>query len=118
MISDIVIPGDIYLTIFSFLPSIKDIVYLTSLSHPHPGPTRNHGWKDRAIFVDNSNVSTIVKNYNFKYLKISRNLMFTSDIVFYLGKCHTLDLYRTNITDESIKELKNCHTLNLSYTKI
>ena len=35
-----------------------------------------------------------------------------------LCKRNTLDLSGTKITDESVKELKNCHTLVLSWTKI
>jgi hypothetical protein len=31
-----------------------------------------------------------------------------------LGNCHTLDLSCTKITDKSVKLLGNCHTLDLS----
>ena len=42
----------------------------------------------------------------------------TDEEVKYLGACHTLDLYGTQITDEGVKYLGACHTLDLGYTKI
>ena len=42
----------------------------------------------------------------------------TDEGVKYLGACHTLNLECTKITDEGVKYLGACHTLYLSSTKI
>ena len=42
----------------------------------------------------------------------------TDESVKELKNCHILYLSGTNVTDESVKELKNCHELYLYKTKI
>src|SRR3989304_6115570 len=46
------------------------------------------------------------------------NFKITNDEVKHLGACHTLDLYGTKITDEGVKYLGTCHTLDLGRTNI
>src|ERR1044071_2446997 len=59
----------------------------------------------------------LLDNYKFDRFALC-GLRMTDESVKLLGACHTLDLSCTKITDESVKFLGSCHTLNLSYTNI
>ena len=80
---------------------------------------RGHKWDHLIVsLIDTDKIQSVVKNFNFlKYDFSGSNI--TDDIVKKLSGCHTLDLNSCDqITDESVKELRNCHTLNLSWTEI
>src|ERR1044071_1743689 len=64
-----------------------------------------------------NNLIYLLDNYKFNRFDLY-GLKITDEIVKLLGSCHTLDLSYTNITDESVKLLGACHTLDLSYTNI
>src|SRR5579862_5359683 len=116
--SELFLIEDIYLTIFSFLPSIKNIIHLSLLSSSHLKSVRKYSWKNTISLLNNNMMQIIIDNYNFKVLKLSPSITFNKVVLEYLKHCHTLDLtWCYNITDESVKELKNCHTLYLTRTK-
>ena len=118
--SELFLIKDVYLTIFSFLPSIKDIIHLSILSSSHLKSIRNHSWQNKIFVPNDTMMQIIINSYNFKILTLSLNIAFNTNNINYLKHCHTLDLSYTKITDESVKELKHCHpkgTLDLSYCK-
>src|ERR1044071_2556466 len=63
------------------------------------------------------NLMYLLDNYKFNRFDLY-GLKITDESVRVLGACHTLDLSYTNITDESVRVLGACHTLDLSYTNI
>src|SRR5579862_2983028 len=115
--SELFLIEDIYLTIFSFLPSINDILKLSLLSSSHLKSIRKYSWQNKIFVHDDDIMQIIINNYTFKVLKLPHNIILNSAVVNYLKHCHTLDLSNTKITDEGVKELKHCHTLDLSYCK-
>src|ERR1044071_5681862 len=64
-----------------------------------------------------NNLMHMLYNYKIKMFNLY-GLNITDESVKLLGACHTLDLSYTNITDESVRVLGACHTLYLSFTKI
>ena len=61
------------------------------------------------------NIIYVVNNYQFMKYDFSCTQI-TDESVKFLGNCHTLNLCSCkNITDESVKLLGNCHTLDLTY---
>src|SRR3989304_1299388 len=55
---------------------------------------------------------------NMKYFEIICNGRITDEQVKALAGCHTIDLRNTKVTDEGVKALAGCHTINLCYTKV
>src|SRR3990172_809042 len=56
---------------------------------------------------------------NMKYFVITCNIRITDEQVKALAGCHTINLsWYTNVTDEGIKALAGCHTIDLSGTKV
>src|SRR5579863_9921149 len=109
--------ADIFVLICEELETIKKVLQLELLSKYHQKVIRNHGWMIRLHISDDTIMDHIIKNYRF------RNLCFWSPVnvnlfVKELKNCHTLNLAGTNITDISVRELKKCHTLYLSSTNI
>ena len=76
---------------------------------------RGHKWDHLIVSLRNiEKIESVVKNFNFLKYDFSVSYI-TDDIVKKLSGCHTLNLtYCHQITDESVKELGGCHTLNLS----
>ena len=75
--------------------NLRELIKLEQLSKYHRDIIRSYPWnhlivrlRDRTLYV--------LKMY--KFMK--------------------LDLSYTDVTDESVKELKNCHTLNLGWTNV
>src|ERR1044071_4721567 len=64
-----------------------------------------------------NNLMYLLYNYKFNRFDLY-GLKITDESVRVLGACHTLNLPYTNITDESVRVLGACHTLNLAYTNI
>src|ERR1044071_1742078 len=64
-----------------------------------------------------NNLMYLLDNYKFNRFDL-RRLKITDESIKFLATCHTLDLSHTNITDESVKLLGSCHTLHLYGTKI
>src|SRR3990172_4414457 len=55
---------------------------------------------------------------NMKYFGIICNGRITDEQVKALAGCHTINLWCTQVTDESVKALAGCHTINLWNTKV
>src|SRR5271169_744517 len=77
------------------------------------------------VFIKNNNFSVLIKpkvDNVLNILNIFGSLSFdlsgttniTNETIKLLVNCYTLNLTGTSITDESVKFLGNCHTLNLS----
>src|ERR1044071_4385572 len=64
-----------------------------------------------------NNLMYILDNYKFNRFDLYGSKI-TDEHVKLLAACHTLDLRCTKITDESVKLLGACHTLYLSGTDI
>src|SRR5579863_3152954 len=109
--------ADIFVLICEQLGTIKNILQLELLSRYHQRVIRNHGWMIKLRVKNDTILEHIIKNYRFKNLSISPHVNINR-FVKELKNCHTLDLYCTKVTDESVRELKNCHTLNLCYTNV
>ena len=110
-------PKCIKIYIFSFL-KLRDLLNLRLLNKYYSDFVKKNKWNHLIIGLKNiNNIQHVIEtfsfnNYDFSFTKI------TDESVKMLGQCHTLNLSWTNITDESVKMLGNCHTLNLSFTKI
>jgi hypothetical protein len=92
---------------------IKEIIKCELICQNYKFIIRNYYWINKQIRLTLTNINYVLNNYNFKNIRINCNLNFNL-YINKLKKCHILDLSITNITDESVKELKNCHTLYLS----
>ena len=55
---------------------------------------------------------------NIKHFEIICNRRITDEQVKALAGCHTIDLSWTQVTDKGIKALAGSHTINLSYTQV
>ncbi len=98
--------------------STKQLFDLQLVSKSLLDLVRNCHWSHAIVYLNNDSVCSFVLNH-FKF----RNLRFSSmcnvnSFIDLIKNCHTLDLTWTNITDESVIELKNCHTLYLYRTNI
>src|SRR5579863_1830669 len=109
--------SDIFVLVCEQLGTIRDILRLELLSSRHQRIIRNHNWMIKLDVCNDIEMEHIIRNYRFRNLSIDRRVNI-NNFVKELKNCHTLDLFYTNITDESVRELKNCHTLDLRYTKI
>ena len=79
---------------------------------------RGHKWDHLIVRLkDTDKIKSVVKNFNFLKYDFSHSDI-TDDIVKKLSGCHTLNLSGCKkITDISVKELRGCHTLYLRYCK-
>ena len=109
--------ADIFVSVCNFLPIIKEIIQLELLSKNHQYIIRNNNWFKEVRVKNDSVLEHILTNYKFKWLHIFSNCD-VNKFIKELKNCHTLYLSWTNITDASVKELKNCHTLYLRGTNI
>jgi hypothetical protein len=110
--------ADIIIMILNFL-DIKKIIKCELICHDYKFIIQNHHWVNKQIYLKINNIDYVLNNYNFKNIKIS--YYYRIDVNLYIHKlknCHTLDLSNTKITHEIIKELKHCHTLYLNRAKI
>src|ERR1700722_2207010 len=109
------LPSEIVLIIFNFL-SIQDLIKIELICHKFNKIVKNNNWENITIkSKDIENIKHIITNYNFVNYDFSESNI-TDENVKMLGNCHTLNLSGCKkITDESIKMLGNCHTLYLSY---
>ena len=104
---------DLFLTICLCL-NMKQVINLELISKYHHLLIRKTTWFLKVNIKSEQLLNHIIKNYHFKNLSIFNiNVDLYID---YLKNCHTLDLSYTNVTD--VSDLKNCHTLNLSSTKV
>ena len=95
---------DIFISICDFLSTIKEIIRLELLSKYHQYIIRNSNWIKE---VKNDNIlEYVLKNYKFKWLNISANCD-VNRFIKELKNCHTLNLYGTKISDECINYLRS-----------
>lgn len=91
---------------------IKHLIKLERLSKYHKNIIREHPWNQFIITIVNRNVY-VLNMYNFMQINIWMDVNMTVDVTKILNRCHTLNLSFTNVTDECLKNLKNCRELNL-----
>ena len=96
--------------------SLRELIKLEQLSKYHRDIIRSYPW-DHLMVRLRDNTLYVLKMYKFMKLDLY-NTKVTDESVKELKNCHTLNLGDTEVTDESVKELKNCHTLNLSFTNV
>ena len=108
---------DIFVLICNFLPTIKEIIQLELLSKYHQNIIRTIDWFKEVKVKNDSVLEHVLKYYKFRWLNIS-SICDVNGFIKELKNCHTLNLAGTKITDASVKELKNCHTLYLYGTNI
>src|SRR5918999_510266 len=108
------IPREIIVEIFQRL-KIKELIKLTYVNKYIMQIIRKVKWDHFIVRLCNvEKIKLVIENYNFTKYDFSYTKI-TDHIVKELKNCHTLDLrWCQRITDASIKELKNCHTLDLS----
>lgn len=128
---------DIFFAICQYL-NLKQIVKLEQLSKRHQHLIRNYPWMHITANLNN-NTLFVLERYHFKkwnlsetnvdddmikklkdsyFLNLSYCKKITDDGVKELKNCHTLHLHDTNISDVSVQELTKCHTLNLACSKV
>ena len=92
----------------------EELKKMRRLSKHHNKIVSEMSWYKK-VYVENETILRhIIDNYKFLNLNLYQNI--TDEGVKELKNCHILDLrYCQKITDSSIKELKNCHTLDLSH---
>jgi len=95
--------------------SLQELIKLEQLSKYHRDIIRNYSW-DHLMVILSDKTLYVLKMYKFMKLDLAHTKI-TDESVKELKNCHTLDLNWTNVTDESVKELKNCHTF-LMFTKV
>ena len=108
------VPLEIINLIFDDL-NLNDLLHLASTNIWLMNHIRTTKWRNICVRINKNinNVNHIVTTYKFIKYDFSYSQI-TDESVKLLGNCHTLYLYGcTNITDESVKLLGNCHTLNL-----
>ena len=108
------IPKVLKIEIFKYLP-LSELINVTEVNKYLCALIRGYKWDHSIVRLENTDkIQSVVKNFNFlKYNFSDSNI--TDDIVKKLSACHTVNLsYCRQITDESVKELRGCHTLNLS----
>ena len=108
------IPKVLKIEIFKYLP-LSELINVTEVNKYLCALIRGHKWDHLIVSLRNiEKIESVIKNFNFiKYDFSFSNI--TDDIVKKLSGCHTLNLtYCHQITDESVKELRGCHTLDLS----
>src|SRR5579863_6250172 len=99
--------ADLFVLVCEQLETMKEIVRLELLSSHHQKIIRNHGWMKILGVLNDTRMEYIIKNYRFKNL----NIYSWVNVNYYateLKNCQILDLSGTNITDESVRELKKC----------
>src|SRR4029079_18914579 len=85
----------------------KDLQKINILSTKHHEIVKKSSWYNFFIYVGEKKFELILK-YNFKNIHV--NYQITDDEIKELKNCHKLILWDCNkITDIGIKELKNCH---------
>ena len=110
------IPREIIVEIFQRL-ELKELIKLTYVNKYIMQIIRKVKWDHFIVRLLNvEKIKLVLENYNFMKYDFSYTKI-TDDIVKELKNCHTLYLRECKITDASVKELKNCHTLYLSYCK-
>src|SRR3984885_14938426 len=105
----------IIMDILLYLP-LKKLIEMEQLSTLYRDIIRKNNLSHLTIILKRvKNIKYVIKHYNFiKYDFNNSNI--TDKSVKLLRNCHTLDLSWCNkITDESVKLLGNCHKLNLSH---
>ena len=109
-----IIPKELIIEIFSTL-SLKNLINLESCNHSFKKIIRETKWNNLTIKLEKNIISIqyIINHYQFIKYDFSNSLI-TNESVKLLGNCHTLNLYGCKkITDGSVKHLGKCHTLNL-----
>jgi hypothetical protein len=101
--------------IFSYL-TLKELLSFRLVNKVISKVILEHGWS-HIIVKSKFNINDVVKIFNFSNYDFEGTKI-TDESVKLLVNCHTLNLCNTNITDESVRLLVNCHTLDLSHTKI
>ena len=109
---------DLFISIITILNDFKMIVKLELLSKYHQNKIRKNNWYIPVKIKNDIILRHVINKYRLKNLDLSCKSFDINIFIKELKNCHTLDLYGTAITDESVKELKNCHKLYLAGTKI
>ena len=110
-------PRCIKIHIFSFL-LLRDLLNIRLVNKYCSDLVRINQWNHLIIKSKfNFYMNNIIKTFSFVNYDFS-DTDITDESVKMLGNCHTLDLSCTDITDESVKMLGNCHTLHLRWTNI
>ena len=110
-----ILPRVLLVQIFKEL-SLTDLLKMEIQNKYFRDLIQNTKWDHFMVKLQSINkIKIVIKKYNFMKYDFSNSLI-TDEIVKELRNCHTLNLNDCNkITDESVKELRNCHTLDLSY---
>jgi len=95
---------------------LQELIKLEQLSKYHRDIIRSYPWDHLMVRLMNKTLY-VLKMYKFMKLDLSFTDV-TDESVKELKNCHTLNLGWTKVTDKSVKELINCHILNLRSTKV
>ena len=111
------IPKVLKIEIFKYLP-LSELINVSHVNKYLCALIRGHNWDHLIVRLkDTDKIQSVVKNFNFLKYDFSESNI-TDDIVKKLSGCHSLNLsFCPQITDESVKELRGCHTLNLRYCR-
>ena len=116
------LPHEINKIIFEYL-TIKNIIKLCLLNKAIKKFVNETIWDHDILNINydivhknNKIINYLVNSFNIKKYNLSYCTNITDESVKMLANCHTLDLSCcTNITDKSVKMLANCHILDVSY---
>jgi len=110
--------SDLFVQICKHIDNTKDLLQLELLSSHHKSIIRNTKWDHFIVKIrSEQSLENMLLFHFFPKLDLS-NTDITDESVSKLINCHTLNLSYTNVTDKSVLKLINCHTLNLSYTNV
>ena len=112
----LMIPDDIFQQICQFLTT-GGFIKMRQLSKHHKKLVSEMP-RYKYMYVKNEMVLRhIIDNYKFLNLKLYEEV--TDEEIKELKNCHILDLsFCKNVTDEGVKGLKKCHTIDLMGTKV
>ena len=98
------IPTELWLLMIADLNDAKETIKITIVSKLFMRSIKNHNWYFCVKIKNDIDLEYVLNNYKFKNLVINKKCE-VNKFIDKLAKCHTLDLYRTNITDASVKLL-------------
>ena len=114
---NVLLIDDLFIEICGYIDNVKELLKLELLSKYHCKIIRNVKWIHFELYIRSDEMlDAMLENHKFGNLFLPTDA--NDENVSKLINCHTLDLSYTKVTDKSVSKLINCHTLNLAGTKV
>ena len=101
---NILLISDLFIQICEHVENINQLLNFGMISSKHIDIIKKTRFINLQIKIsDNLAMKYIETNYHFANLRLISGIKFN---INYLKKCHTLDLYKTQITNQTINSLR------------